>query len=57
MRNIQYSTFTGINFSDFSTFIFKFLVKKVVIHEEELHGIEIVGILNLENLSQTMFTN
>ena len=57
MRNIQYSTFTGINFSDFSTFIFKFLVKKVVIHEEELHGIEIVGILNLENLSQTMFIN
>lgn len=57
MRNIQYSTFTGINFSDFSTFIFKFLVKKVVIDEEELHGIEIVGILNLENLSQTMFIN
>lgn len=57
MQNIQYSTFTGINFSDFSTFIFKFLVKKVVIDEEELHGIEIVGILNLENLSQTMFIN
>lgn len=57
MRNIQYSTFTGINFSDSSTFIFKFLVKKVVIDEEELHGIEIVGILNLENLSQTMFIN
>ena len=30
-------------------------MEKVVIDEEELHGIEIYGILNLENLSRTVF--
>ena len=54
-RNIQYSTFADIIFSDLSSFIFKFLVEKVVMEEEELHGTEIDGILNLENLSRTVF--
>ena len=31
------------------------LVKQVVIDEEELHGIEIYGALNLENLPRTVF--
>ena len=31
------------------------LVEKVVIDEEELHGIEIDGILNLGNLPRTVF--
>ena len=52
---MQVSTFADINFSDFSSFIFKVPVVKVVIDEEELHGIEIDGILNLENLSRTVF--
>ena len=47
--------FADINFSDFSSFIFKFPVEKVVIDEKELHGIEIGGILNLEDLSRTVF--
>ena len=47
---MQDSTFTDISFSDFSSFIFKVPVEKVVIDEEEL---EIDGILNLENLSRT----
>ena len=34
----------------FSSFIFEVPVEKVVIDEEELHGIETDGILNLENL-------
>ena len=34
----------------FSSFIFEVPVEKVVIDEEELHVIEIDGILNLENL-------
>ena len=49
------STFADIDFSDFSSFIFKILVEKVVINEEEVHGIETDGILNLENLSRTVF--
>ena len=57
LRNIQYSTFADIIFSDFSSYIFKVLLEKVVIDEEELHGIEIDGILNLENLSRTVFIN
>ena len=55
IRIIQYSTSSDINFSDFSSFVFKVPVEKVVIDEEELHGIEIDGILNLENLSRTVF--
>ena len=51
------STFVDIGFSDFSSFIFKIPVEKLVIDEEELHGIEIDGILNLENLSRTVFIN
>ena len=46
MRNVQYSTFTDIHFSDFCSFIFKVPVEKVkvVTDKEELHGIEIDGI-------------
>ena len=47
--------FADIYFSDFSSFIFKVPEEKIVIDEEELHGIEIDGILNLENLSRTVF--
>ena len=47
---MQYSTFADRNFSDFSSFIFEDLVEKVVTDQEELHGIEIDSILNLENL-------
>ena len=43
------------HFSDFCSFIFKVSVEKVVIDKEELHGNEIDGILNLENLSRTVF--
>ena len=50
IRNIQYTTFADIHFSDFSSFIFEVTVEKVVIDAEELHGIEIDGILNLQNL-------
>ena len=39
----------------FSSFIFKVPVDKVVIDEEELYGIEIDGILNLETPSRTVF--
>ena len=46
--------FTDINFSDFSSFVFKVPVEKVVIDEEKFYGIEIV-ILNLENLSRIVF--
>ena len=35
--------------------MFKVPVKNVIIDKEELHGIETDGILNLENLSRTMF--
>ena len=55
IRNVQYSTFPQITFSDFSSFIFKVPVEKVVKDEKELHDIEIDGILNLENLSRTVF--
>ena len=47
---MQDSKFADIYFYEFSSFIFKVPVEKVVIDEEELHGIEIDGILNLENL-------
>ena len=61
IRNkMQDSTFASIDFSDFCIFIFKvnrvFMeekinpVEKVVTDEEELDGIEIDGILNLEHL-------
>ena len=36
---MQDSTFVDIDFSDFSRFFFKIPVEKVVIDEEELHGI------------------
>ena len=49
---MQDSTFADIDFSDFSNFIFKILVEIVVTDEKELHGIEMDGILNLENLSR-----
>ena len=55
IRNIQGSTFGDIDFSDFYSFIFEVPVEKIVIDGEELHGIEIDGILNLENLSRTVF--
>ena len=54
IQNIQSSTFADINFSDFSSFIFKAPVDKIV-DEDELHGIEIDRILNLEKLSRTVF--
>ena len=44
-----------MTFYDFSSFIFKVPVEKVVKNEEELHDIERDGILNLENLSRTLF--
>ena len=52
----KYTVFyVDINFSGFSSFIFKVLVEQVFMDEEELHGIEIGGILNLQNLSRTVF--
>ena len=45
---------TAIYFSDFSRFIFKVLVEKVI-DKEELRGNEIDDILHLENLSRTVF--
>ena len=61
---MQDSTFAVLNFSDFPIFIFKvnqvFMqekensVGKVVLYEEELDGIEIDGMLNLENLPGTV---
>ena len=58
----KYTTYTGftfvdIDFSDFPSFILKIPVQKVAIDEEELHGVQIDGILNLENLSSTVFIN
>ena len=52
---MQDPPFANIDFSDFSSLIFKIPVEKVVIDEEELHVIEIDEILNLENLSRTVF--
>ena len=49
IRNVQYSTFTDIHFTDVCSLIFKVPLEKVVIDKEELYGIEIDGILNLEN--------
>ena len=61
---MQDSTFAVLNFSDFPIFIFKvnqvFMqekensVEKVVLYEEELDGIEIDGMLNLETLPGTV---
>ena len=61
---MQDSTFAVLSFSDFPIFIFKvnqvFMqekensVGKVVLYEEELDGIEIDGMLNLENLPGTV---
>ena len=61
---MQDSTFAVLSFSDFPIFIFKvnqvFMqekensVEKVVLYEEELDGIEIDGMLNLENLPGTV---
>ena len=61
---MQHSTSADIDFSEFSIFISKvnhvFMeeidkhVENVVIDEEELNGIEIDHILNLENLPRTM---
>ena len=49
---MQDSMLADIYFTEFSSFIFKVPVEKVVIDEEEvLHGIEIDGFVNLlENL-------
>ena len=48
--------FADIYFSEFCSFIFKVHVEKVAVDEEELHGIEIDGFLNLlDNLSRTIF--
>ena len=61
---MQDSTFAVLSFSDFPIFIFKvnqvFMqekensVGKVVLYEEELDGIEIDDMLNLENLPGTV---
>ena len=54
---MQDSKFADIGFSDFPIFIFKEKdnpVEKVVEDEEELDGIEIDGISNLENLPRTV---
>ena len=40
---MQNSTLADNYFSEFSSFFFKVPVEKVVIDEEELHGIEIDG--------------
>ena len=62
---MQDSTLAHIDYPDFSVFIFKvnwsFMevkdnpVENVVIDEEEHDGIEIYGILNLDNLPRTVF--
>ena len=44
--------FADIYFSEFSSLIFKVPVEKVVIDEEEFHGIEIDGFLNLLDKEQ-----
>ena len=49
---MQDSTFADIYFSEFFSVIFEVPVEDVVIDEEELHGIEIEGILNLGNVHQ-----
>ena len=53
----KYTKYTGLStFADnaFSSFTFTVPVEKIVVDEEELHGIETDGILNLENLSRTV---
>ena len=64
-NKMQDSTLAHIDYPDFSVFIFKvnwsFMevkdnpVENVVIDEEEHDGIEIYGILNLDNLPRTVF--
>ena len=49
---MQDSTFADIYFSEFFSVIFEVPVEDVAIDEEELHGIEIEGILNLDNVHQ-----
>ena len=49
---MQDSTFADIYFAEFFSVIFEVPVEDVVIDEEELHGIEIEGILNLDNVHQ-----
>ena len=44
---MQDSKFADIGFSDFCRFALKISVDKVAIDQEELHGIEIDGILNI----------
>ena len=44
---MQDSTFADIYFSEFFSVIFEVPVEDVVIDEEELHGVETDGILNL----------
>ena len=57
--SMHYPDFDLYWLSWFSVFIFKvnwvFMEGKVDIDEEELDGIEIYGILNLENLPRTVF--
>ena len=50
VRNTQASAFAD----DFSSFTFTVPVEKTIVDEEELHGTETDGILNLENLSRTV---
>ena len=68
IQNKMHKTmFANIYFSNFSSFIFKsnhaFIVKednpseKVVIDKEELYGIDIDGIGNLEDFPRTVFIN
>ena len=41
LRNMQESKFADIYFYEFSSFVFKVPVEKVVIDEKELHGIDV----------------
>ena len=63
---MEETTFTDIDFSDFASFIFKlnnvFIEEdkpseKVRIIEEKLHGIDIDGIRNFQDLSGRVFIN
>ena len=66
MRNkLQETMFAGIDFSNFSDFIFKAnhvfienkdnISEKVVIDDEELDGIDIDGVGNLKDLPRILF--
>ena len=63
---MQETTLVGIDFSDFSSFIFAVnhflteeednpLEEKVVLDQEELDGVDIDGIRNLEDLRRIVF--